>query len=51
VASSPPPHGNFEAIPTVYRGPYEYSSLESQEDYLPQDVPSALPAGAPAHVH
>src|SRR2546425_1094576 len=31
VAPSPPPHGNFEAIPTVYRGPYEYSSLESQE--------------------
>ncbi len=35
-ASSPPPHGNFEAIPTVYRGPYEYASPEVQEDYLPQ---------------
>jgi len=50
-APSPPPHGNFETIPTVYRGPYEYSSPESQEDYLPQDVPSSRPAGAPAHVH
>jgi cytochrome c oxidase subunit 1 len=51
VAVSPPPHGNFEHIPTVYRGPYEYASPESKEDYLPQDVPSALPAGAPATVH
>jgi cytochrome c oxidase subunit 1 len=37
VAATPPPHGNFEAIPTVYRGPYEYSSPEVEEDYLPQD--------------
>ncbi len=37
VAPSPPPHGNFEAIPVVYRGPYEYSSPEVTEDYLPQD--------------
>jgi cytochrome c oxidase subunit 1 len=35
-APSPPPHGNFEQIPTVYRGPYEYASPEVQEDYLPQ---------------
>jgi len=51
VAASPPPHGNFDHIPTVYRGPYEYASPESKEDYLPQNVPSALPAGAPATVH
>jgi cytochrome c oxidase subunit 1 len=44
VAPTPTPHGNFEAIPTVYRGPYEYSSPEVQEDYLPQDRP--LAAGA-----
>ena len=26
AAPSPPPHGNFGAtLPTVYRGPYEYS--------------------------
>ena len=37
-AASPPPHGNFgAAIPVVYRGPYEYSSPEVEEDYLPQD--------------
>ena len=51
VTTSPAPHGNFEHIPTVYRGPYEYASAESKEDYLPQDVPSALPAGAPTTVH
>jgi len=38
TAPSPPPHGNWGAtIPTVYRGPYEYSSPEVAEDYLPQD--------------
>ena len=24
TAPSPPPHGNFETTPIVYRGPYEY---------------------------
>jgi cytochrome c oxidase subunit 1 len=37
-APSPPPHGNFETTPIVYRGPYEYASPESEEDYLPQTV-------------
>jgi cytochrome c oxidase subunit I len=37
TAPSPPPHGNFESVPVVYRGPYEYSSPESGDrDYLPQ---------------
>ncbi len=36
---SPPPHGNFVVTPTVYRGPYEFSSPEVEEDFLPQDVP------------
>ncbi len=37
TAPSPPPHGNWPgAIPVVYRGPYEYSSPETAEDYLPQ---------------
>jgi len=36
TAPSPPPHGNFGALPTVYRGPYEYSSPEVTEDWLPQ---------------
>jgi cytochrome c oxidase subunit 1 len=34
---TPPGHGNFDRIPTVYRGPYEYSSPEVAEDYLPQN--------------
>ncbi len=48
---SPPPHGNFAKVPTVYRGPYEYSSPLVEEDFLPQtrklvsDVDSAA-AGA-----
>src|SRR5438552_12545050 len=34
-APSPPPHGNFPGpLPTVYRGPYEYSSPLVAEDYL-----------------
>jgi len=36
---SPPPHGNFERMPTVYRGPYEYSSPESDEDFILQSDP------------
>jgi cytochrome c oxidase subunit 1 len=36
-APTPTPHGNFPgALPTVYRGPYEYSSPLVAEDYLPQ---------------
>ena len=35
-AASPPPHENFSRIPTVYRGPYEYSSPLVEEDFLPQ---------------
>jgi cytochrome c oxidase subunit 1 len=38
-APSPPPHGNFERIPVVYRGPYEYSHPAAPEDYLPQTHP------------
>ena len=33
---SPPPHGNFAKVPTVYRGPYEYSSPLVEEDFLLQ---------------
>jgi len=36
AAPSPPPHGNFETVPSVYRGPYEYSPPGSSGDYLPQ---------------
>ncbi len=33
---NPAPHGNWEHVPTVYRGPYEFSSPLVEEDYLPQ---------------
>ncbi len=36
-AESPPPHGNYETTPVVYRGAYEYSSPEVAEDWLPQN--------------
>ena len=37
AAPTPPPHGNFTELPVVYRGPYEYSSPEVKEDWLPQN--------------
>jgi cytochrome c oxidase subunit I len=39
TAASPPPHGNYETTPVVYRGAYEYSSPEVTEDWLPQNRP------------
>jgi cytochrome c oxidase subunit 1 len=39
-AESPPPHGNFAELPTVYRGPYEYSVPGRSDDYWPQNAPS-----------
>jgi cytochrome c oxidase subunit 1 len=48
-APSPPPHGNWGGrMPVVHRGPYEYSSPESDEDYLMQTAP---PSGAPSPAH
>jgi cytochrome c oxidase subunit 1 len=44
-APSPPPHGNFEEIPVVHRGPYEYSLPGMEADYLPQTDPQ--PSGVP----
>jgi cytochrome c oxidase subunit 1 len=40
VAPSPPPHGNFAEMPSVYRGPYEYSIPGRTDDYWPQNVPA-----------
>jgi cytochrome c oxidase subunit I len=37
VADSPPPHGNFEVMPTVYRPPYEYSVPGRASDFWPQN--------------
>jgi cytochrome c oxidase subunit 1 len=48
-APTPPPHGNFEITPTVYRGAYEYSSPEVKEDWLPQDKNIGSSAAARAH--
>jgi cytochrome c oxidase subunit 1 len=38
-AASPPPHGNFPVLPTVYRGPYEYSHPDRDDDFWPQHLP------------
>ncbi len=37
VAASPPPHGNFEVLPEVYRGPYEFSVPGRAQDFWPQN--------------
>ena len=51
TVASPPPHGNFAEMPVVYRGPYEYSSPESDTDFLPQTTPPrAAPEPAPQPV-
>jgi len=45
-APSPPPHGNFDTVPVVYRGPYEYSHPSVSEEWLPQDRPTMPTATA-----
>jgi cytochrome c oxidase subunit 1 len=40
TAESPPPHGNWAEMPTVYRGPYEYSVPGRSSDYWPQNEPA-----------
>ncbi|MBI1870723.1 MAG: cbb3-type cytochrome c oxidase subunit I [Chlamydiae bacterium] len=37
--SSPAPHLNYEVIPKVYHGPYEYSVPGKKEDWTPQNQP------------
>lgn len=39
TATSSPPlaHGNFEIVPRVYRGPYEYSVPGNGKDFIPQN--------------
>ena len=39
TTTSPPPHDNFAAIPTVHRGAYDYSVPGSTADFLPQTQP------------
>ena len=36
TTSPPLGHGNFEKVPSVYRGPYEYSVDGHDKDYYPQ---------------
>ncbi len=38
-APSPPPHGNFDVVPTAYRGPYEYSLPGRPDDFTMQSEP------------
>jgi cytochrome c oxidase subunit I len=42
TTESPPPHGNWPAdeMPSCYRGPYEYSHPDREEDYWPQNLPA-----------
>ena len=35
-APSPPPHGNFDHAPTIYRDPYDYSPAGYARDFIPQ---------------
>ena len=53
TTSSPAPHGNFDKIPIVRRGPYEYASPETDEDYLPQiaDTNGKVATGTPLVHH
>jgi heme/copper-type cytochrome/quinol oxidase subunit 1 len=46
VATTSPPlgHGNFEILPVVTRGPYEYSVPGSEIDWIPQHAPLAEPS-------
>jgi len=46
LAPSPPPHGNFAELPVVYRGPYEYSVEDREEDFWPQHIPAGAPTPA-----
>jgi cytochrome c oxidase subunit 1 len=50
TAPSPPPHGNFDVPPVIYRGPYEYAQPDQERDYLPQTEPTT-PGAQPAPAH
>ena len=41
---TPPQHGNFLTEPSVYRGPYEYSRPDWEDDFYPQWIEPTKPA-------
>jgi cytochrome c oxidase subunit 1 len=45
AATTSPPlaHGNFEVLPVVYRGPYEYNVPGDATEFIPQHMPTATP--------
>jgi cytochrome c oxidase subunit 1 len=50
TAASPPPHLNWgPTLPTVYRGPYEYSVPDESADFSPQTQPVRTPVGGRRH--
>jgi cytochrome c oxidase subunit I len=50
TTATPPPHDNFAGhLPTVYRGPYEFSVPGAAKDYTMQTEPE--PGEAPAAAH
>src|SRR5262245_5264351 len=51
TASSPPPHGNFETMPVIHRGPYEYASQAEGDDFLPQTEAPTPGSREPVHAH
>ena len=48
-APSPPPHGNFDTQPVVYRGPYEYVETPEHGDHLPQFLKVEGPVPTAGH--
>ena len=45
---TPPGHGNFTFDISVFRGPYEYSRPDCDDDYMPQWQEPAKPETEPA---
>lgn len=42
TAPSPAPHGNWEVLPVVHRGPYEYRVNGAGDGYSPQTAPETV---------
>ena len=48
TAHTPPRHGNFDELPSVYRWAYDYGVPGAERDFIPQNVPSEEMADARA---